>query len=313
MNKKLLTWFNSKNFNINENRVYGKINNYEVNFSVDIMNNNNGTFPIIGCISFYATDSTKMSIIHQIENLKVPNSQFKVVDYGIIWGISCFSYNKYVRILDENIIRIITIIDENITNSDNSCPFCGNELVETMHKKCQINEFTIDICNNCIHNINEEIEVENKEFQLAPNNYGKGLIGIFLGSLVGIVVAYIFNIMGFISAISSIASLYVSIFLYKKMGGKENFVMIIMAAVVTIVMQSLFVFGLYIMVANNLTTELNLSTTGFSAFIEAMKENNDFRKEFISNLVMTVLFAVFGSGFESFTLVRKLKRPKSID
>ena len=75
---------------------------------------------------------------------------------------------------------------------------------------------------------------KDKNFEETPNNYGKGVLGLLLGALIGAVSYVILFMLGFISAISAFLSIMLGSLFYKKFGGKPNKVMVVMAALISV-------------------------------------------------------------------------------
>jgi hypothetical protein len=117
---------------------------------------------------------------------------------------------------------------------------------------------------------------------------------------------------GFITAFASIAAVFLGVFLYKKFGGKQSKVMIIMSLVTTLVVILGAVVLLYMSAANSIVKEAGLTMNGFEAMEYCMNIEPDFKKEFLTDLGLNGLFIAIGEGYSISALVRMIKRPKSI-
>lgn len=247
MDNDLITWFILNNFKINQNKAYGIINNYEVNFLVNYQKKLKNKFVVYGSISFFADQFDKVEIISEINQLKIAYSTFEITNYGITWGISVPKDKQAIPIIEENLFKIIDIINAKLHLGKCYCPVCGEKYQESEFKLGKFDYFSINICQKCINTNNVTISNENKiiKYDVNANNYGRGILGLFIGSLFGVIVAFLNFLMGFMSGLASFVSLYVSILFYQKFRGKENFLMIILAILVTAIMQILFIVLIY--------------------------------------------------------------------
>ena len=85
--------------------------------------------------------------------------------------------------------------------------------------------------------------------------------------------------------------------------------MIIMSFVTTILMILLTLLLVYISAANNIVDN---AMKGFEALAYCIKNDVAFKAEFIMDLSINAVFAILGEVYSIFSLVKKIKRPKSI-
>ena len=109
--------------------------------------------------------------------------------------------------------------------------------------------------------------------------------------------------------LAAVQAIFLGTFLYKKFGGKENAMMIIMSFVTTILMILLTLLLVYISAANNIVDN---AMKGFEALAYCIKNDVAFKAEFIMDLAINAVFAILGEVYSIFSLVKKIKRPKSI-
>ena len=308
MNKKLAFYCEEKKLMVDGNNAYGIIDNYEVNVVYRVMDN---VAPVLVHISFYASNEDKRIMVNQIREQKIKFLQVGTDPYGLSIGLNDFTVGALMKRLDNIITTVLSVVKSNNGKNISYCPLCGEELSEES-KIYNVDGLRFKLDSKCVSDINAVIEEENKDFDQAPNNYGKGLAGILLGALVGVISYIIFFMLGFISAISAFISIMLGTFLYKKFGGKPNMIMVIMGATVTLLSLVLTVFVLYILAAIGFAYEAGVVMGGLDAF-KMMMEVNEFSAEFISNLLMTILFTILGAGYEVYNISKSVKRTKKID
>lgn len=307
MNKLLKEFCEYKGLKVEKNSAYGVINNIEINVSYSALDS---AAPVLIHFSFYGSDNDKRLISNMIAAERIKFLKIGADAYGISVGLNDITLGKLVKRLDSIIETVVKCIKSYDVKLSEYCPLCGNELTNEC-KIYNVDGFSFKLDESCVSNINAVIEEENKDFDDSPNNYGKGLIGILLGALVGSIAYVILFMIGFISAICAFISIMLGVFLYKKFGGKQNAVMVVMAGIVTLLSLVGTLFVLYILAATGLSLEAGLNIVGIEAFTFFMNDNA-FATEFISNLAMTILFIVLGAGYEVTRLFKSVKRTEKI-
>lgn len=307
MNKKFEAYFKSCGMEINGNNAYGSMNGYEVNGWIRMLDNKT---PFMLHISFYANDDTKRVILNEIRDLKIKYLNITSDIYGMSLGLNDITVGKLIQRLPEIMNQIFEVLNKNEVLGIGYCPVCGNELgVEG--QKYKVSGIWITLDQNCVQNLNAQINMENQDYNDAPNNYARGVIGALIGAFVGVVSYIVIFLLGFISALSAFISIALGTFLYKKLGGKPNKMMIVIVSTISVVAMLLTVFVLYYIVAIALAPDYGFSSTGLKAFTDMMSIN-DFSGEFIANLVMTALFSVLGVVGQIVYLVKSIQRQQEI-
>ncbi len=307
MNKKLAEFLSKYNFQIDGNSAYGKIKDYEVNFYYDAMNN---VSPVKWFVSFYGTVEEKNKITYAIQNQKIKFLQAYPNAFGFWFGLNDFTLGALLKKLDDILERTINIITEFNGKNSQYCPMCGEEFDEES-RVYNINNCKIKLHAACGGEVKAAYDAEHKVYTAAPNNYFKGFWGVVIGAVVGVVSYIIFFFMGFISAISSVISMLLGSTLYKKFGGKPNYVMIIMTSVITILSLVITLYLLYSLAAVGLAYEEGLTLSMGEAFTHMMK-NSEFSAEFWSNMAMTVLFTLLGAGIEVYNLSKGVHKRTTV-
>ena len=178
-------------------------------------------------------------------------------------------------------------------------------------KTVNIDGFIITIDQTCFANINNSIEQDNQEFKQAPNNYLKGFLGVLVGGVAGFALSFVLYLCGFISAISAFVSVALGAFLYKKFGGKQNKMMVVIVAFTTLACMVLSIFGVYIMSAGIASAEVGAGLNAFEAFAVCIKDK-EFSGMFYTDLALSVVFSIVGIVWQAITLFKQIKRPTKL-
>ena len=307
MNKHFAAFFAERGLTVTGNRAYGVINGYETN----IVLNSLGTVPYFHHISFFATDEQKRNMAAALRSaaLKFFTPQF--TPYGFAFGMNDLTIKRLLKRLPSVYEYLYGLIAANGGLGAGYCPVCGNKLNLSDCKVCDIDHLSIRLDSGCIQNINAVISEENKDFENAPNNYGKGLFGAVLGGLAGAVCSVLLYLVGFVSALSSMVSVLLGAFLYQKFEGKPNKAMIVIVAVTTLIFMEATVLGIYITVAGIAARSAGHVMSALDAFRLCMTEG-EFARAFYLDLVLALIFAAVGIGVEVTVLARKIKRRANI-
>lgn len=308
MNTKLEQYCYHNKLEIYGNIGYGTYNGYEMNISYVALDN---VTPIHIHISFYANIQNKKAIYQRIVQQRVKFLKVELDEFGVSLGLNGLTLNSILNNLNNTLDLITDIIKENNGKNSEYCPVCGKEFSDEA-KVYDVKNIKVKLDPECVNSINEAIEEGNKNFEEIPNNYGKGVVGLLLGALIGAVSYVILFMLGFISAISAFLSIMLGSLFYKKFGGKPNKVMVVMAALISVSSLLLTVFVLYMNAATILAPEYGFSTTGMEAFSDMMTVS-EFSTEFTSNLLMTILFTALGAGFEIYNLSKTVQRVQKIN
>ena len=311
MNKKLITYFSKYDLEFSKNYAYGKIKGYEVNIFYQALDN---VSPVKMFISFYASENDKIQIGNEIANEKIKFLQYQLNGFGLLLGLNDYTVNGLVKKLDDILDKVFSIITNNNAKGVGYCPMCGEELDEAS-KVYRVNDCKFRLHLDCGKELSEAFDEEYEEYKELPNNYGKGFLGALIGAAVGVGSYIIIFFLGFVSSISSFISVLLGSFLYKKFGGKPNFMMIVMTTVLTIASLLLTVYLIYCLAALGYCYELNIVDVTNMSIFEAFKyamEEVEFSKEFTSNMSMTLLFTLLGAGYETYSLYKGMYKKQQI-
>ncbi len=170
------------------------------------------------------------------------------------------------------------------------------------------------LCPKCAKDIQSEIDEAYENEKKEPNNYLKGIIGAFLCAIPGILVAYIFMMLGKITALSGLVYFFLAMKGYTWFKGKLNKIGIIAVSIISILYAA---FGTCISyVAWIVSLVYKNPECKEIPFIQVLKavlcqfENPDLKKELMTN-VRTSLFmcgvCIVGMAFWAFKATKKIK------
>lgn len=308
MNKKFEEALTAYGMQINGNLAYGNVKGYETNVRI---NNLDNVAPFLMHISFFATEEQKAKIESEFKQAGLRFFRYSFTYYGITIGLNDITAGKLIQKLPNILVFIFNTIRANEVSGVGYCPVCGKELDMTNQKNIKVDDFTITVDEDCLNNINKNIEQENADFKNAPNNYLKGFLGALVGGVAGFAVAFILYLCGFISAISAFVAFAVGTALYKKFGGKANKIMVVIVSVTSLVFMILSVFAVYIYAAGSAASELGVTMGAFEVFAKCMTDAK-FSGMFYTDLALTIVFSIVGIVWELITVAKQIKRPKKL-
>ena len=314
MNKYIEEAFKDYGFEFGKYSGYGHIEGYEVNVLT--------TLPFSITFSTFLSQTKKNEFILKVNNLRMPMLQAHCFDYGVGIAIKMrYSFKNLKARLSEILPEVLKILEELEAPKSDICPQSGEPLNDENSKSLIAMQVQgvygllgvkIRLSNSAIETVNNSIDKSNEDFKNAPNNYAKGFVGILAGALVGGAITFLLGMLGYITFIAPVVSIFLGVFLYKKFGGKPNAMMIVMSFVTTLVIISGALFLGYMVMASNACAEIGRSERG----IEALKLLNDFNPELqrsiTIDLVLNALFVIGAEGFSIAQLVRMVRRPKNL-
>jgi len=308
MNKHVINSLSEYNFNYEGNYGYGNIAGYEVN----VYNNPLSVGPVF-YFSTYLSDQKKNDFIIKASAYKSSFVIFDKFNFGVGVQVGAATGGAYEKKFKELLPKILEILEELEAPKSDICPQTGEVLDMVDSKLVTVFEHVkIRLSNKAVLDINEAIKEDNNEFENAPNNYLKGFAGIVIGGIAGVAATVIFSLIGYVTAISSIISVLLGVFLYEKFGGKKNKVMIIMSLLTTLVMILGALIIMYVIVANTACIVMGVDYKGLKAFFYRMEAAEGFKSSFFLDLGLNALFIIIGEAFTISRLVKSVKRPTNL-
>lgn len=309
MNKYIIEALKDYNFEYDKNVGYGIIDGYEVN----VINNPMATGPVF-LFSTYLPQSKKNDFVMKMNTHKYSLVQSSYFEFGVCVVLGAMTSKGFIKKCQEVLPTILLILKELEAPTHEICPQSGEVLDLESSKLIPVldSKVKVRVTNQAVETLNSIIEKGNEEYEAAPNNYLKGFLGILIGALAGVGLTVLFSYLGYITAFSSLVSIFLGTFLYAKFGGKQNVVMIIMSFVTTALAILLAVVLMYTYVASKALYDIDPTYQGFKALEWALTNSEEFARLFILDIILNVVFMFVGAGISLFRLLKMIKRPKTV-
>lgn len=307
MNKHIINVLNRYNFTYDNNHGYGFINGYEVN----VLNYPSSVGPMF-FISSFLTQTQKNNFVLRINDLKIKLLSAQPFEFGVEVVIGAMTGKSFETKANDVLSKVFGILNDLDAPKSDICPQSGEAINPIESRNITIDGLKFRLSINAIDTINSNVKKSNEDYNNSPNNYLKGLAGIVLGAVVGVILTIVLWYIGFVTTIAPLVSIILGTSLYKRFGGKQNWVMIVMSFVVTLV----FILSAFVVVyavgAQLAVNEAGYSYKLFEALKFCLDNIPEFRKEFYVDLALNAFFIVLAEGFSIFTLLRSIKRPTSV-
>ena len=316
MHKAIMKALEPYSFEFQAREAYGFIDGFEVNYYMEVYYTND-----IHCqFSFYTTREKKLELLNNLRKLGLNKVEYKDNGYGIEYIIKSMS-----GLFNQKTTDTIMQINETIVNSlkemhalgKDYSPLSGIEFDVDNGRIVKIPylNFNIKLLNEEAEKMNESIKSANEEFKAAPNNYGKGFLGVLLATIIGLVMMAIFTFgLGIISAWAPIVATLLGSYFYKKFGGKPTWVMIVMIVVVNLVAMMGFMYILYNLSALGFAVEANYNPTSYGDALKYCMNNVEgFKASFTKDMLITGLFCIIGFAVNIYGLIKSVKRVKDVN
>ena len=284
------------------NVVYGVFNGYQVVVSLS------NTNPVDCFVRIY---SNFREVKGDVESfLAVRKSEYKLRVYNFSNSTLTFDHTTFgVKGWVEKAEKILLELTEHLTRIQAKgveyCPACGEKM--DIPTTVTVHNNPLLLCTNCANKIKEEQDRKEAEYQAAPGNYGKGLIGAIAGALVGGVVWILVGLLfGLISGFIAVLISYLAALGYDKMKGKQNKYKIIINIAVSIVVIILSMYLTYVLLV---ASEYN-STIGWAInqFSYLLKTNSEILSGFIGDMLFSMVFGILGVLAYNQSIKKKIKK-----
>lgn len=304
MEKNLLEYFLSKKFKVENNNAFGFYKGYQVNVNVNILERKN---PVIFTFGSFLTDEQKDLIIKELITKAIKFADYSFNNFGLCIGLNDLTIKKLIVRLDDILNTVVEVLIHNEAKGLGYCPVCGVELTEENKKECEFGKFRFDMDLDCAEKQSALIRQHNYKYRTAPNNYLKGICGAILGAIIGGILAYILLLFNFISAISSFVSIALGALLYRKFGGKQNAMMIIVPTILTILVSLFLLYVTYLGAGIIALGDSYINYSNSEIIKNLFNTNPEYRGYFYQDLGTTLLFTFIGAGYEIYRLVKVVK------
>lgn len=280
--------------------LYGVKNGYEMCASGDMYT------PLILHISCYATAMVRSAIEGALSNRTDIKGTKRMTEFGLTLSLTDLTIGRLVNRLPSILDWVLDMLNANGALGAEYCPHCGKPLGGA-GKKCSVSGFTVTMDGDCVVAANTLIDAQNEQFNSAPNRVFRGFLGALIGGIVGGLTVVLFYLIGFVSALSGIVAVALGAFLYTKLGGKPNAIMILIVMVTSLVCLVAAVLITYIVASGIIVSAWGLTMPAVEAFGKLMESNEEFRNGFYADLALVIMFALIGMGIYAWSLWRKIK------
>lgn len=290
--------------------TWGIINGYQVSTFIDSFQ-----APCFrGQIFTHLSEEEKNIITEQLnlkkKELKIFKYEFNEYGFNFWIGGAILTNNSAVNYL-RTALETLTVYmqDQNFKNS-NYCPISGEELVEK--RLVGISDFKAYISEAEALKLDEANAKAEEEYRNSPNNYLKGTLGAICGGAIGAVVWIVIGaFLGIVSGWVAFLISFLAGFGYDKLHGKANNMKIIVASLVTLFFIIFSMFLIYVILVRQAMVQEGLEGNPISLLFELLDVSDDIRSSFISDLVLGLLFGVFGIVFSAIAMRKTLhKKPQ---
>lgn len=297
MTRNLITFLTGNNFSIEQESAYSFINGYQVS----IRQNPNLAVQIF---SFLDEEQIASVISYLKENNKILHvSSFNVTYLGVCINIA--SLNTLMETLE----KITNFLSLQNTKNQDYCPVTGEELKEETKQKVHYNQFVVFINEASVEILNAQIEQTEQDFQNAPNNYLKGTLGALIGGALGAIVWVVIGAFtGFMSGWIAFLIAFLAGIGYDKMKGKPTHMKFVVAAVVTLCYVVISMLIVYILIVKTVMKQYDLEGNPISVLLQLIDLDEGVKTGFITDMVLALLFGVFGVFFSYFQMKKTLHK-----
>ncbi len=268
-------------------KVYGKVNGFYFS-AVQVP----ALSELVITINYKTDDyNLKQEIVQVFNNLKAQNKKLKhieIKDYCLVIHQQVEATKKMVALL-ENVTKQMTQF-LSIKGAGSGCGLCGSEGAEFY----SINNNLNCLCPNCSNEIVGRFEQNVREKMMNKSKFVPGLIGAFVGSLIGVALWILIYKMGYIAGIAGAVAIICAMKGWEMLGGALDVKGIICSFVLSLVM---IYFGHQIAVTWELVDafkEIDIKTDFFEVYknMGEILEWADATGEYWSDLIIGYLLTI---------------------
>ncbi len=293
MNRNIQNFIDKYQFTEIEKFHCGTIDNYQVFIKYDAFAVPAFIGGVCANLTKYKTEISQYLNEHKKE-LKLVN--FEIHDYYVYFAVICFTTKSAVQNMENALLQFTAYLKTLGVLDSLYCPICG----QLMQDKVLSMSFEVPmyIDSSCQSVAMQKQQESIEEFNAAPNNYLKGTLGAIIGGLIGCVLwiflGVVLNILvGYVAFLIS----YLAGMLYDKMQGKQTWVKILIISIITLVGIVASTFITYIVITSQEMAKAGIEGSSLRMLIKLIQADSEVRGEFITNMVLGVVFGVLGIVF----------------
>lgn len=290
--------------------AYGKFDGFNV-----LINGNNGTSPFTPLISFFAsTDGEKVSA-EECRNIRngvdgigdcKPNAE------GIeITVCMCSGKDKFIGYCMDSLKTGAQFLKDN--GYKNACPGCEKDIAASPRK---IGGAYMMVCDDCYEKAVERSKQVQMELGSKKERFAFGILGAFLGSLIGAACIVLLGHFGYVTAISGLVMAFATLLCYRLFSGKLT----IRGGIVSLVIMILITFASHYVNYANILVKMypSLDSMNFNFAFKTLPglyfnpDFREFRKQFFGYLWLLYLYVFVGCVPFIVSLFRKKRAENQI-
>lgn len=273
--------------------VFGVINGFEVVISLSNISINECFVKIYSNFR-----DTQVNVARFIDSHK-KDYKFRLCEfskYALTFDHMAFAQKGWVEKAEKIILEITDYLKTLNAKDYTYCPACGEKI--DFPTEVKANGLPITLCSKCAASIQTAQAKKEEEYQAAPGNYAKGLLGSIGGALIGGLVWVALAVMlGFMSAFVAILISYLAAMGYDKMKGKQNKVKMLINISVSIIVVVLSMYISYVLLAGSADTLHQILATDKEALAG-----------FIGDMLFSIIFGTLGIVFYNKSMKKKLHK-----
>jgi hypothetical protein len=283
--------YNPKQYD--KDAVFGVINGFEVVISLSNISINDCFVKIYS--NFH---DTQVNVARFIDSHK-KDYKFRLCEfskYALTFDHMAFAQKGWVEKAEKIILEITDYLKTLNAKDYTYCPACGEKI--DIPTEVKANGLPITLCSKCAASIQTAQAKKEEEYQAAPGNYAKGLLGSIGGALIGGFVWVALAVMlGFMSAFIAMLISYLAAMGYDKMKGKQNKVKVIINFIVSLVVIVLSTYLSYVFIVGDANTLHHILAT-----------DGEVLGGFIGDMLFSIIFGALGIFAYTQSLKKKLHK-----
>jgi hypothetical protein len=273
--------------------VFGVINGFEVVISLSNISINDCFVKIYSNFR-----DTQVNVARFIDSHK-KDYKFRLCEfskYALTFDHMAFAQKGWVEKAEKIILEITDYLKTLNAKDYTYCPACGEKI--DIPTEVKANGLPITLCSKCAASIQTAQAKKEEEYQAAPGNYAKGLLGSIGGALIGgFVWIALAVILGFMSAFVAILISYLAAMGYDKMKGKQNKVKVIINFIVSLVVIVLSTYLSYVLIVGDANTLHHILAT-----------DGEVLGGFVGDMLFSIIFGALGIFAYTQSLKKKLHK-----
>lgn len=273
--------------------VFGVINGFEVVISLSNISINDCFVKIYSNFS-----DTQVNVARFIDSHK-KDYKFRLCEftrYALTFDHMAFAQKGWVEKAEKIILEITDYLKTLNAKDYTYCPACGEKI--DFPTEAKANGLPITLCSKCATSVQTAQAKKEEEYQAAPGNYAKGLLGSIGGALIGgFVWVALAVILGFMSAFVAMLISYLAAMGYDKMKGKQNKVKVIINFIVSLVVIVLSTYLSYVLIVGDANTLHHILAT-----------DGEVLGGFVGDMLFSIIFGALGIFAYTQSLKKKLHK-----